>query len=136
MINSFQYVEQADGLTSYTLSSQVMDNNNHPVHASSITCKTWLTKDINTLQNISANNSMRLKSVDTLAEPFPGEVIKAFIFNASTPQTQLTDANGQAVWNYTVASFVTPGIYYIVVLVDWKGISYNFYAEAIKIQLG
>lgn len=129
----------ANGTSLYTLTAQVVDQsidprNGYPVHASGITCKIWLTKDGNINDNIQADNYKRLKSVDTLNESFPGEIVGALNFDPGTQQTQPSNANGQATWKYTVAPFVAPGDYFLVVLADWNGAHYNWSWAHIEIK--
>jgi len=121
----------ANGTTLYTITIQAVDQSidlahGNPVHASGITCKIWLTKDSNVSGNIQAGASERLKSVDTINQPFPGENIEALNFDPGTQQVQLSDANGQATWKYTISTSVDPGNYYLVALVDWQGKHYNW----------
>lgn len=124
--------EIADGTTSYTLSIQVVSKTNNrkndpPIHAAGITCKIWLTKDSNNINNnVTKDQDKRLKSVNTLSQPFPGEIVGVLNFNGSSSQTQKTNADGQATWNYSIASSVDHGQYYIVMLADWNGIHYNW----------
>ena len=123
IIGAVSYKEKADGTSSYTVAAQVVNQTNQPIHTSGITAKIWLTHDEKVNNNLPTN---RLISADTLAQSFPGETVGAFIFNSSTPQTQLTNANGQATWQYTISASIKPGTYYIVVLCDWDGIHYNW----------
>jgi len=121
----------ANGATTYTVTIQVVDQSidpghGNPVHVSGISCKIWLTKESNISEIIQADNDARLKSVDTLNEPFPGEMAGALIFDPATQQTQPSDANGQATWRYSVATSVNPGDYNLVVLADWNGAHYNW----------
>ncbi len=123
--------EKADGTTSYTLSIQVVSETKDqtqgpPIHAVGITCKIWLTKDSNINDNVKTNNFKRLKSVGTLSQPFPGEVVEALNFNGSSSQVQTTNADGQTTWNYSIANSVDHGQYYLVILADWNGIHYNW----------
>ncbi len=125
------YIQKADATTPYIINIQVVDQSKspekgNPVLAPGITCKIWLTKDGNINDEIQANDNQRLKSVDTIDEPFPGEIPGALNFDPSTPQTQQTNGNGQATWKYTIATSVDPGGYHLVVLVDWNGIHYNW----------
>lgn len=127
----FPYLQIANGTTSYTVTIQAVDQSKdsghgYPVHVAGITCKIWLTKDGNVNGNLRANNSERLISVNTINQPFPGEITGALNFDPSTQQVQLSDANGQATWKYTIPTSVDPGDYYLVVLVDWQGKHYNW----------
>jgi hypothetical protein len=122
-------IEVADSSTTYTLSIQAVDQSidkahGQPVHAATISCKIWLTKD----GNVSANMPQdRLDSVATLADPFPKEEQNALqFFAATTSQTQFTDSQGQATWNYKLPTTLAPGKYFLVVLTDWKGLFANW----------
>ena len=133
------YIQRANDTTSYTITLQIVDQSidpkhGNPVHVAGITCKIWLTKDGNVDGNIQANDNERLKSVSTIAQPFPGETTGAFNFDPSTPQTQLSNGNGQATWKYTVATSVDPGNYNLVALVDWNGVHYQWIWENIEIK--
>ncbi len=121
-IKSFQYSENADGTTNYTFTAQAVDKLQQPLHYAGITCKMWLTHDGKVNNNIPPN---RLKAVDTLAQPFPKEVVNALNFASTTPQVQSCTA-GQGNWNYSLSSSLDSGTYYLVVLMDWSGIHYNW----------
>ncbi len=129
-IDHYQYVEVADGSTTYTFTAHAINKQGQPIHASGITCKIWLTKDGNVNPTITLS---RLQSVATLDQPFPHEVQGALAFSSTTPQTQ-TCNNGQGTWNYTVAPSVEKGLYYIVVLMDWSGVHFNWSWVAIVIK--
>ena len=127
----YAHSQKADATTSYTINIQIVDQSisqekGNPVSAPGITCKIWLTKDDNITDEIQANNNQRLKSVDTINEPFPGEILGALNFDPGTPQTQQTNGNGQVTWKYTIATSVDPGDYHLVVLADWNGVHYNW----------
>jgi hypothetical protein len=127
-------MEVADGNTTYTISIQAVDQSidkahGQPVHASTISCKIWLTKDGNVSKNMPPD---RLLAVDTLSSPFPKEEPNALnFFDPATQQTQLTNNKGQASWNYKLPTSLKPGKYFLVVLTDWKGL----YANWIWIQI-
>jgi hypothetical protein len=123
--------EKADGATTYRLSIQVVSETKDqkagpPIHAAGITCKIWLTKDSNVNDNLKMNNYKRLKSVGTLSQPFPGEIVGALSFSGSSSQVQTTNAAGQVTWNYSIANLVEHGQYYLVILADWSGVHYNW----------
>jgi hypothetical protein len=126
-INSHTVV--ADDTHTYTITVQVTDQSNgkavgNPVHASGIACKIWLTKDEHVNKNMPND---RLKAVDTLSAPFPEEEPDSLdFFDATTPQTQMCNAKGQATWNYKVATSIDPGKYFLVALTDWSGIHYDW----------
>ncbi len=135
----FTFRQIANGTTFYTVTIQVVDrsidaSHGNPVHATGITCKIWLTKDANVSGNIQTGNDGRLKSVDTINQPFPGEIVGALNFDPSTQQVRLSDANGQATWKYTISTSVDPGSYQLVVLADWNGIHYNWSWANIEIK--
>ena len=121
-IQQVTYVEIANGNTPYTVTAQAVDKKGQPIYSQSITCKLWLTEDNNVNANMPAS---RLVSVDTLAQPFPKEE-GALNFAETTPQTQPCNNNGQGQWSYTVSPSIKHGIYYLVVLMDWDGIHYNW----------
>lgn len=56
------------------------------------------------------------------AEEIPG----ALNFNPNTSQVLLSNTSGVATWKFTVATFVNPGMYYLVILMDWNGKHYNW----------
>ncbi len=137
--NPLPYTQIANDTTSYTIAIQIVDQSidpehGYPVRAAGITCKIWLTKDTNVSGNIQTGNDERLKSVDTINQPFPGEIIGAFNFDPNTSQTQLSNENGQVTWKYTVATSVDPGNYILVELVDWNGVHYQWIWKNIKIK--
>lgn len=130
------YFQKADGSSTYTISVQAVDqsidkHHGKPIHASDITCKLWLTKD----GNVSANMpSDRLRSVSTLQTPFPKEIEGVLSFSPNTSQVQSSNNNGRATWDYTISSSLDPGTYYLVVLLDWNGIHYNWSWKAIIVK--
>ena len=121
VIDTISSFEVADGTTVYTLTAHAVDQipdraHGRPVHAPGITCRLWLVDNKQT----PVVPLERLKSVDTLqSSPFPGE-IPGLIFDATTAQTQLCN-DGVGSWKYQVATSVSPGAYYLVVLTDWAG---------------
>lgn len=128
VIDTADYFMAADGSTLHTFSAHAVDTSRdaghgNPVHASGITGRLWLTKDDNVSANIPAD---RLRSVDTLQAPFPKEIPDSLNFSSDTSQIQSSNSNGQVTWKYTVSSSVTPGTYYLVVLMDWNGVHYNW----------
>lgn len=130
VVDNRTYVENADGSTIYMVNAHAVYKTGEPISSSAITCKIWLTKDGNVSQNITSD---RLRSVTTLDQPFPKEEVGSLTFSASTPQTQVCN-NGQGTWNYTVSTSVHPGLYYIVVLMDWGGVHYNWSWFAIRVK--
>jgi serine/threonine protein kinase len=128
VINQALYQERADGSTLYTLSAYAVDRSadlghGNPIHVSGITCRLWLTKDGKVNANMPSD---RLRSVNTLQAPFPKEVSDALNFSSDTSQVQSTDSDGQATWKYTLPSSLGSGAYYLVVLMDWNGVYYNY----------
>jgi len=126
VIDTISSFEVADGITVYTLTAHAVDQvpdraHGKPVHAPGITCRLWL---VDNKQNPAVPLD-RLKSPDTLqSPPFPGE-IPGLIFDATTAQTQLCN-DGVGSWKYQVATSVSPGAYYLVVLTDWKGLHFTW----------
>lgn len=128
VIDQADYFEKADGSTLYTLSAYAVDQakdpgHGNPIHASGITCRLWLTKNGNVNSNMPSD---RLRSIDTLQESFPKEIPGALVFASNTSQVQSSNTNGQAIWKYTVSSSLDSGTYYLVTLMDWNGIHYNW----------
>jgi len=130
VIDNSQYAETADGSTPYSFTAHAVSKSGAAITSSGITCKIWLTQDGKVSSHITAD---RLRSVDTLSEPFPKEVSGGMNFTAATPQTQMCN-NGQGQWNYTLSPALHTGTYYIVVLMDWSGIHYNWSWIAIKVK--
>ena len=125
--------ERADG-TIYTLTTQaIYKSDNKPAHASDITCKVWLVHRIppgNGQYNIPDSI---LSNINAIQNPLTGSVhgqsfeeVSGLVFNSSTPQTHLCDANGRYMWKYQISSSVVPGDYDLVVLTDWRGVHYNY----------
>jgi hypothetical protein len=136
VIDRASYFENADGSTTYTLSAYAVDQSKdighgNPVHAPGITCRLWLTKDGNVSSNIPPD---RLRSISTLQEPFPKEIPGALIFTSETSQVQPSNANGRATWKYTLSTSLDSGSYYLVILMDWNGIHYNWSWAEITIK--
>ncbi len=137
VIDQFSNPELANGTTIYSLSAHAVDQSidkghGKAIHTAGITCRLWLIPVTQDPHNIPSD---RLKSPDTLQSiPFPGEVT-GLIFDATTPQTQPCNASGQGIWRYQVSTSVTPGMYYLVVLTDWKGIHFNWSWIQLKIKL-
>jgi hypothetical protein len=128
VIDKADYFENADGSTLYTLSAYAEDTSKdaghgNPVHVSGITCKFWLTKDGNVNANMPSD---RLRSVNTLQAAFPKEDSDALNFSSDTSQVQSTNSAGRATWKYTLPSSLDSGVYYLVVLMDWNGVHFNW----------
>ena len=128
VIDQASNVELADGTTAYTFSAQAVDQSidkghGKPVHASGITCRLWLLPIAQSPHDVPLD---RLKSPESLQNtPLPGEV-PGLIFDQTTSQTQLCNADGQGTWKYHLDPSVNPGQYYLVVLTDWQGMHYNW----------
>jgi hypothetical protein len=132
-------IQKADG-TTYTLTTQAINSQSQPVHASGITCKLWLVRRIpeGTILDIPISI---LKDVNAISNPIPGTVnglsfneVDGLNFDNSTPQTHLCNANGQFTWKYQLSSAVASGAYNLVVLTDWQGAYYNWAWINIVIQ--
>jgi hypothetical protein len=132
------FSEVADDASTYTISVQAVDQSidaghGAPIHASSISGRIWLTKDGHVSRNMPA---ARLRSVDTLAEPFPKEVSGSIdFFDPASHQTQLTNSAGRVTWNYKLPTSLKPGTYFLVVLTDWKGRYANWYWIEIRVTV-
>ncbi len=131
-IQQADYTEIANDSTPYTVTAQAVGQQSQPIYSQGITCKLWLTKDSNVNANMPAS---RLVAVDTLAQPFPKEE-GVLNFAATTPQTQSCNSNGQGQWSYTISPSIKHGTSYLVVLMDWGGIHYNWRWVAINIKKG
>jgi hypothetical protein len=149
VVDDYSNVEVADATKSYTLIAHVVDQSidkahGKPVHASDITCKLWLIKRVPENGSVSFPLN-RLQDVTTLQQPLTGtgllaakghtfeEVTPGLTFAAETPQTGFCDPNGRAKWTYTIDPSVHPGEYDLLVLADWRGVSFNWSWQNIKI---
>ena len=124
--------ERANG-TTYTLTTQAVDKDNKPVHASDITCKLWLVQRIPPGDGKYIIRGSTLSDITAIQKPFTGyvggqpfEEVSGLTFDSSTPQTHLCDANGRFTWKFQISSSVQSGEYDLVVLTDWKGVHYNW----------
>lgn len=122
VIDQVEYSEIANGSTTYTFSTHAVDKHGQPLHKEGITCKLWLTQDEQVNSNMPTS---RLRAINTLAQPFPGEAVAALTFAPTTSQTQ-SCAAGQSNWHYQLSSSLSSGSYYLVVLMDWSGVHYNW----------
>ncbi|MEO7019750.1 MAG: hypothetical protein ABI234_06330 [Ktedonobacteraceae bacterium] len=127
--------EKADSTTSYTFSAQpVYKGTNKPIDVTDVTCRLWLTKDLDgTYAAISANKYAILHSISGLTQPFPLETPAALVFTPTVLQVQPCSASGSTTWTYTLSPTVTPGTYYLFVLADWKGTHFNTSARQIQV---
>jgi hypothetical protein len=137
VIANISTAEIADGATSYTFSAHPVDQSidqghGKQVHASNITCKIWLMKDDNPLATLRGANG-RFHAIDTIAQPMPNEVQNALLFDGSQ-QTQPCSPDGETTWKYRVATSIDPGPYTLVVLTDWSGVRYNWFAATVEIK--
>lgn len=128
VFDSYQYIEIADGATTYSITAHAIKKDGTRITASGITCKIWLTHNGKVMLSTD-----RLRSVETLDQPFPDEEQSALNFSATTPQTQMCD-NGIGQWSYTISPTLHPGLYYVVVLMDWSGVHYNWSWDAIRVR--
>ncbi len=122
----YSYFQIADGSTNYTFSTLIINKNQTPIQASDVTCKLWLTKEGDVNSILRADNYALLRSIDTVQQPFPKEVVGVINYIAPSQQTQPCATNGKTSWKYTISQTFDPGIYNLVVLADWKGKSFNW----------
>ncbi len=122
--------------SSYKFQAQVTDKSaacanggGKPLHVAGVTCRLWLTKDTNFSNDIPRD---RIKSVDTLQQPFPKEKENALTFSSTTPQVQPCNAQGPTVWQYQLSSSLEKGTYYLMILTTGKGL-YNWTARQITV---
>jgi len=133
-IRDFSYSEVANGSTSYIFTAQIFDKSKNPIRVSDVSCKLWLTKNGDVNQLLLADNAAIPRAIDEIQQPFRDEVANGLNFISSSRQVQPCTPNGKTTWSYTVSSSVDPGTYYLVVLADWKGKSYYWSWQAIKIR--
>lgn len=129
VVAAFKSHEKADGTTTYTLTAYAVDQSidaqhGKRVNVSGITGKLWL-------QHIPQNNFVnlpgdRLRHQDIQGSLTDDEIVGALNFVSGSSQVQQTNASGQITWNYTLSGSVPPGDYYVTVLMDWSGQSYNW----------
>jgi hypothetical protein len=122
----YSYFQIVNGSTTYTISALIINKNKTPIQASDVTCKLWLTSegDVNSILRVDQYSLLR--TIDTIQQPFPKEVVGAFNYIAPTQQTQPCAPTGKTSWSYTISQSVVPGTYNLVVLADWKGKSFNW----------
>lgn len=138
----------ADGTTSYSIIEQAMalnkqgdpicHNASHPMQASGITFKLWLTKGFQKSLKLPGTPS-QLQEV--ISNPITGTVgdqsypdLQSLNFDPTTKQVQPSNNQGQTTWKYTIAPSVQSGNYDLVILTDWSGQYYNWSWIAITIQ--
>ncbi|HEY0754146.1 MAG TPA: hypothetical protein VGD98_09310 [Ktedonobacteraceae bacterium] len=134
-VTKYTISEVNNGTTNYTFSAQpVYKNSRKPVSATDITCRLWLTQSLDqTNSAMKANNYALLRNVGNLTQSFPQEVGSSLAYVTPSTQVQFCSANGPTTWTYTLANSVQPGSYYLYVLVDWKGIHFNWSARQIQV---
>lgn len=122
----YSYFQIANGSTNYTISALILNKNKTSIQASDVTCKLWLTKEGDVNSILRADQYALLRTIDTIQQPFPKEVVGAFNYIAPSQQTQPCAPTGKTSWSYTMSQSVDPGTYSLVVLADWKGKSFNW----------
>lgn len=134
VIGDFSYTEVANGSTRYIFTAQILDTSKNPIRVPDVMCKLWLTKDRDVNPVLQADNDAIPRAIDQIRQPFPHEVANGLNFISPSQQVQPCAPDGKTTWSYTVSPPVDPGTYYLVVLSDWKGKSYTWSWQAIKIK--
>ena len=124
VVTQISTYEKSNATTQYKFTANAVDasldkHHGKQIYASGITCKLWL-------QHIPAGNFVdlsleRLRRMDIQGPLTGDEIPGALILAPGESQIQTTNSNGQVSWNYTIATSVDPGAYYLVVLMDWQG---------------
>jgi hypothetical protein len=137
VVTAVTYHEKADGTTSYTFTAYAVDqsidkHDGKRVYAAGITGKLWL-------QHIPPGSFVnlpgdKLRKMDIQGPLTDDEIASTLNFISGTSQIQQTDASGQISWNYTLATSVPAGEYYLVVLLDWNGQSFNWSWRQVTIK--
>ena len=122
----YSYFQIANSSTNYTISALILNKNKTSIQASDVTCKLWLTREADVNSILRADQYSLLRTIDTIQQPFPKEVVGAFNYIAPSQQTQPCAPTGKTSWSYTMSQSVDPGTYSLVVLADWKGKSFNW----------
>jgi hypothetical protein len=122
----YSYFQIANGSTNYAFSALIINKNKTSIQASDVTCKLWLTREGDVNSILRADQYSLLRTIDTIQQPFPKEVVGAFNYIAPSQQTQPCSPNGKTSWSYTISQSVKPGTYSLVALADWKGESFNW----------
>jgi hypothetical protein len=125
-LGDYSTFEIANGSTNYTFSALILNKNNNPIQVSDVTCKLWLTKEGDVNSILRVDNYAILRTIDTIQQPFPKEVVDAFNYIDPSQQIQPCAPTGKTTWTYTISQSVNPGTYNLVVLADWKGKSFNW----------
>lgn len=130
----YPFIQVANGSTSYTSSTLIINKSQNPIQVSDVMCKLWLTKngDVNSI--LRADHYAIPRAIDNIQQPFPEEVVGALNYLAPSQQIQPCTSNGKTSWSYTISPSINPGTYYLVVLADWKGKSYNWRWVSIEIK--
>lgn len=128
------YAQTVDNTTVYTVEAQAKDESTSktgscgvgkPLLAAGITCKIWLTKDVESLQNLQTTSNKMLTDINMLQNTFPHEKTNILLLNGNG-QVQNCNASGIATWKYSLAPDTNSGTYFIAVLTDWKGLLANW----------
>jgi hypothetical protein len=122
----YTYFQIANGSTNYTFSAQILNKDKNPTQVADVTCKLWLTKEVDVNSILRTDDYALLRSIDTVQQPFPKEVVGALNYSAPSQQIQPCAPTGKTSWSYTISQSVDPGTYNLVVLADWKGRSFNW----------
>ncbi len=130
----YPFFQVANGSTNYAFSALIINKSKSPIQVSDVTCKLWLTNngDVNSI--LRADHYAIPRAIDNIQQPFPGEVVGALNYLVPSQQIQPCTPNGKTFWHYTISPSIDPGTYYLVVLADWKGKSYNWYWVSIEIK--
>jgi hypothetical protein len=130
----FRFLQIANGNTGYTFSASILNKNQTPIQVPDVTCKLWLTqnRDINSI--LAANNYAMPREIEKIQQPFPDEVVGYLNYISPSQQIQPCSQNGKTSWNYTISPSINPGIYYFVVLADWRGKSFKWSWVSIEIK--
>lgn len=138
-----EYNQIADGTTTYTATIQATGKGTKgnskcegdDLKASNVTCKLWLTKDIDaTNKALTKGNNALLRDLNKLGQPIPSEETGALVFIDGTSSLQPCDNKGTATWKYQIGTSVQPGTYYLYYLTDWKGQRFNWSVAGIEIH--
>jgi hypothetical protein len=136
VIGDYSNFQIANGSTSYTFSAQIIEKNKQPIQASDVTCKLWLTKEVDVNSILRADDYAIPRTINNIQQPFPKEIVGAFNYIAPSQQIQPCAPTAKTSWSYTVSQSVDLGTYNLVVLADWKGKSFNWSWVQIIIKKG
>lgn len=132
-VTHYDLSEMADGTTNYTVSAYPVDQQTgKQPHIADITCKVWLTKDEKATATLIGKQDT-LRSIDTVSGVLPTEIDNGLNF-VSTQQTQMCSANSPTSWTYTIPPSIDHGKYFLMVLTDWKGNAYNWFALQVNVK--